>query len=255
MRERRLAAHTSSSSTKLIHGGLRYLEHYEFSPVRKALQEREVLLRSAPHLIWPLRFVMPHDLSMRPAWMVRIGLFLYDHLARRDLGARVFTHTRCVEARRGERHWTATLDGPVGRTAVRTRAVVNAAGPWAELFLSDVARPAGGRDGGRHLRLVKGSHIVVPRLFTHDHAYLFQNPDKRIIFAIPYESDYTLIGTTDVEVPRDDPALRRPRRRRSPTCATRPVATSRGRCAGRTWCGPIPEYGRCSTTRRAIPPR
>ncbi|MEJ8812330.1 glycerol-3-phosphate dehydrogenase [Variovorax ureilyticus] len=250
-----LAAHTSSSSTKLIHGGLRYLEYYEFSLVRKALQEREVLLKSAPHIMWPLRFVMPHDPSMRPAWMIRMGLFMYDHLARREVlpgsrsvdlrkhpagkplksafkrgfvysdgwvddarlvvlnaldarerGAEVLTRTRCVSAQRSADAWTAVLEGPDGRRNVRARAVVNAAGPWAEAFLRGVARSA--RDEAlatRHLRLVKGSHIVVPRVFAHDHAYIFQNPDKRIIFAIPYQDEFTLIGTTDIELPGDDP--------------------------------------------------
>ena len=250
-----LAAHTSSSSTKLIHGGLRYLEYYEFSLVRKALQEREVLLKSAPHIMWPLRFVMPHDPSMRPAWMIRIGLFMYDHLARREVlpgsrtvdlkrheagaslkpefkrgfvysdgwvddarlvvlnaldararGAKVLTRTRCVSAQRNAEGWTAVLEGPEGRRTVRARAVVNAAGPWAEAFLRGVARSAQGEAlATRHLRLVKGSHIVVPRVFGHDHAYIFQNPDKRIIFAIPYQDDFTLIGTTDIELQGDDP--------------------------------------------------
>ncbi len=254
-----LASHTSSSSTKLIHGGLRYLEYYEFSLVRKALQEREVLLRSAPHIMWPLRFVMPHDpddKSLRPAWMIRIGLFMYDHLAKREVlpgsrgidlrthvagkplnpvfkrgfvysdgwvddarlvllnaldararGAEVLTRTRCARAQRSRDGWTATLEGAQGARTVRARAVVNAAGPWAEAFLRGVARPAGGEPlATRNLRLVKGSHIVVRRLFTHDHAYIFQNPDKRIIFAIPYEHEFTLIGTTDIELKGDDPA-------------------------------------------------
>ncbi|MBO9514842.1 MAG: glycerol-3-phosphate dehydrogenase [Variovorax sp.] len=254
-----LAAHTSSASTKLIHGGLRYLEYYEFSLVRKALQEREVLLRSAPHIMWPLRFVMPHDPSMRPAWLIRIGLFMYDHLARREVlpasrsvdlrkhaageplksafkrgfvysdgwvddarlvvlnaldararGAQVLTRTRCLSAQRSSEAWTAVLEGPEGRRTVRARAVVNAAGPWAEAFLRGVARPARGEAlATRHLRLVKGSHIVVPRVFGHDHAYIFQNPDKRIIFAIPYQDDFTLIGTTDVELAGDDPGAAR----------------------------------------------
>ena len=246
-----LASHTSSASTKLIHGGLRYLEYYEFSLVRKALQEREVLLKSAPHIMGPLRFVMPHDAAMRPAWMIRMGLFLYDHLARREVlpgsrgvdlrthpagaplkarytrgfvysdgwvddarlvvlnaidararGAEVLTRTHVAAAQRGAEGWVATLEGADGRTrTVRARALVNAAGPWAESFLRSVARPAGGEAlATKSLRLVKGSHIVVPRLFEHDHAYIFQNPDKRIIFAIPYQQDHTLIGTTDVEV-------------------------------------------------------
>jgi glycerol-3-phosphate dehydrogenase len=240
-----LAAHTSSSSTKLIHGGLRYLEYYEFALVRKALAERELLLRSAPHIMWPLRFVMPHDPGMRPVWMIRAGLFLYDHLARREVlpgsttvdlrqhpagvplkprfhkgfvysdgwvddarlvllnamdaaehGAAVYTRTACIDARRGPQDWALTLRDTAGRKqAWRARALVNAAGPWAAQFLSDHAHAP----RAQSLRLIKGSHIVVKKLFDHDHAYIFQNPDKRIIFAIPYEQDFTLIGTTDVE--------------------------------------------------------
>jgi glycerol-3-phosphate dehydrogenase len=240
-----LAAHTSSSSTKLIHGGLRYLEHYDFGLVRKALAEREVLLRSAPHIMRPLRFVMPHDPSMRPAWMIRAGLFLYDHLARREIlpgsrgvdlrrhpagaplkrqftrgfvysdgwvddarlvvlcaidaaerGATIATGCRVVRAERGADGWSATLQHRGGLAhRVTARALVNAAGPWAAQFLREHA----GLPDTRGLRLVKGSHIVVRRLFEHDHAYIFQNQDKRIIFAIPYEGDFTLIGTTDVE--------------------------------------------------------
>lgn len=246
-----LAQHTSSAATKLIHGGLRYLEYYEFSLVRKALQEREVLMKSAPHIIRPLRFVIPHDPAMRPAWMIRCGLFLYDHLARRDLlpgstsvdlrkhelgqclqphlgrafvysdgwvddarlvvlvaldaqarGARILTRTRCTAAQRGPHGWTATLQSAGGATRqVKARALVNAAGPWTESFLRQQARPARGEMlASRSLRLIKGSHIVVPRRFEHDHAYMFQNADKRIIFAIPYEGRFTLIGTTDVEL-------------------------------------------------------
>ena len=250
-----LASHTSSSSTKLIHGGLRYLEYYEFALVRKALQEREVLLKSAPHIMWPLRFVMPHDPSTRPAWMIRIGLFMYDHLAKREVlpgsrgidlrthvagkplnpvfkrgfvysdgwvddarlvlltaidarsrGAEILTRTRCTSAQRAADGWTAVLEGPQGTRTVRARAVVNAAGPWAESFLRGVARSAHGEQmATKSLRLVKGSHLVVKRLFEHDHAYIFQSPDKRIIFAIPYQDDFTLIGTTDVELKGDDP--------------------------------------------------
>jgi glycerol-3-phosphate dehydrogenase len=246
-----LAGHTSSSSTKLIHGGLRYLEHYEFALVRKALQEREVLLKSAPHIMWPLRFVMPHDPAMRPAWMIRAGLFLYDHLAHREMlpgsngidlrhspigaplkeqythgfeysdgwvddarlvllnaldarerGATVLTRTPCTHVQRSASGWTATLHTAQGTHTVQARALVNAAGPWADHFLRHAARPAGTEAlATQHLRLVKGSHIVVRRLFEHDHAYIFQNPDKRIAFAIPYEREFTLIGTTDVELP------------------------------------------------------
>ncbi len=243
-----LAQHTSSSSTKLIHGGLRYLEHYEFSLVRKSLAEREVLLKSAPHIMWPLRFVMPHDpndKALRPVWMIRLGLFLYDHLAKREVlpasttvdlrhhvagralkplfskgyvysdgwvddarlvvlnaldavahGAEVLTRWRCDDAQRGATHWQVRLESARGEVrALRARALVNAAGPWAAQFLAEHAHDL----QPKSLRLVKGSHIVVPKLFDHDHAYIFQNPDKRIIFAIPYEAEFTLIGTTDVE--------------------------------------------------------
>lgn len=253
-----LAAHTSSASTKLIHGGLRYLEYFEFSLVRKALQEREVLLRSAPHIMWPLRFVMPHAPAMRPAWMIRAGLFLYDHLARRawlpgsgsidlrthiagtplksdytrgflysdgwvddarlvalcaldasERGATVLTRTTCVEAVRSATGWQATLRNAAGAVQqVHARALVNAAGPWAETFLRHAVREADGQPPHERqsLRLVRGSHIVVPRQFTHEMAYLFQAGDGRIVFAIPYEHDYTLIGTTDVEVAQADGA-------------------------------------------------
>ena len=243
-----LASHTSSSSTKLIHGGLRYLEYYEFSLVRKALAEREVLLKSAPHIMWPLRFVMPHDpfnKSLRPVWMIRAGLFLYDHLARREVlagsrtidlrrhpagaplkrgftkgfvysdgwvddarlvvlnamdaverGATVLTRWRCIDAQRGAASWQVRLQSSAGELrTVTASALVNAAGPWAGQFLAEHAHAP----ERKSLRLVKGSHIVVKKLFDHDHAYIFQNPDKRIIFAIPYEGDFTLIGTTDVE--------------------------------------------------------
>jgi glycerol-3-phosphate dehydrogenase len=240
-----LASHTSSSSTKLIHGGLRYLEHYEFALVRKALAEREVLLKGAPHIMRPLRFVMPHDPSMRPVWMIRAGLFLYDHLARREWlpashavdlarhpagkplkpqfrhgfeysdawvddarlvvlcamharqrGAQVLTRCRCEHAQWVDGRWRVELrrdDGAVH--SVSARALVNATGPWAASFLHEQL----GRPERKSLRLVKGSHIVVPRLFEHELAYIFQNADRRIIFAIPYEDDFTLIGTTDVE--------------------------------------------------------
>ena len=240
-----LAGHTSSASTKLIHGGLRYLEYYEFNLVRKALQEREVLLRAAPHIIRPLRFVMPHNAQLRPAWMIRAGLFLYDHLSRRKLlpgsrsidlasspfghplkaqnrqgfvysdawvddarlvvlnamdaaerGATVRTRTRFVSAQRHADHWVATLQKTANGTSedVHARTLVNAAGPWAGTLLRDSLALLPKRD----LLMAKGSHIVIRKLFEHDHAYILQNPDKRIIFAIPYEDEFTLIGTTDV---------------------------------------------------------
>ncbi|AIO75938.1 glycerol-3-phosphate dehydrogenase [Burkholderia multivorans] len=244
-----LASHTSSASTKLIHGGLRYLEYKEFGLVRKALQERETLLRAAPHIMWPLRFVMPHMPNLRPAWLIRIGLFLYDHLAKRELlpgsrgidmrrhaagaplvdsirrgfvysdgwvddarlvvlnaldakerGAEILTRTKLVSAERRSDEWEARLQQPDGAIrVVRARAIANAAGPW----VGDVLHGALGRGAHHSVRLVKGSHIVTRRLFDHDHAYIFQNPDKRIIFAIPYERDFTLIGTTDVEYTSD----------------------------------------------------
>jgi glycerol-3-phosphate dehydrogenase len=249
-----LGAHTSSSSTKLVHGGLRYLEHYEFGLVRKSLAEREVLLRNAPHIVWPLRFLIPHDPSMRPVWMIRIGLFLYDHLARREIlpasetvdlrrheagtplkaqwragimysdgwvddarlvvlnaldaherGATILPRTRCTAIRREASLWRAELQADGGRRlAVSARGLVNAAGPWAAAFLRDAAN----WPHVRQLRLVKGSHIVVRKLFEHPYAYIFQNPDKRIVFAIPFERDFTLIGTTDVEISGDPGAAR-----------------------------------------------
>ena len=251
-----LAAHTSSCSTKLIHGGLRYLEQYRFALVRKSLLERERLLRAMPHLAWPLRFVMPQQAAMRPAWMIRAGLFLYDHLARRqwlppshaldlrrdiagaalqpqftrgfdyadgwvddarlvlacaqdarERGASVLTRCACEHATRAVDGWQVSLRHADGRVqAVQARALVNAAGPWAAQFLADSVRDAAGRPLREHarLRLVRGSHIVLPRQFGHDDAYLFQASDGRVIFALPYERAFTLIGTTDVEV--DSPA-------------------------------------------------
>ena len=240
-----LAQHTSSASTKLIHGGLRYLEYYEFRLVREALMERERLLAMAPHIIWPLRFVLPHENAVRPAWMVRLGLFLYDHLGGRkrlpasegvafpdgrfdsalrpgigkgfvysdcwvedsrlvvlnamdaaERGATIRTRTRFLDAQRQGALWHAALQDLAGgeRLAVTARAIINAAGPWVGQVLGQGL----GMKGEASVRLVKGSHLVVPRLYDGDHAYILQNPDKRIVFAIPYERDFTLIGTTDV---------------------------------------------------------
>lgn len=239
-----LASGTSSASTKLIHGGLRYLEHYEFRLVREALTEREVLWAMAPHIIWPLRFVLPHHAGLRPAWLLRLGLFLYDHLGGRkrlpatrtiDLGtdaagralkagydkgfeysdcwvqdarlvvlnaadatargATIVTRTRVTAAKRVEDHWDVTLtDTETGSTrTVTARLLVNAAGPW----IDEVLRSVASRPEARNVRLVQGSHIVVRKLYDHDRAYIFQNRDGRIVFTIPYEDDFTLIGTTD----------------------------------------------------------
>jgi glycerol-3-phosphate dehydrogenase len=240
-----LAAHTSSASTKLIHGGLRYLEHYEFGLVRKALIEREVLLRNAPHIMWPLRFVMPHHPSMRPLWFMRLGVFLYDHLAKREIlpgsqalslrkhavgaplksefvkalvysdgwvddarltvlnavdaaerGATILTRTACTHAETHDGQWRITIKrGETAPQVLRAKTLINAAGPWAEQFVRGIANTK----ASKSLRLVRGSHIVVKKLFDHDHAYIFQNPDNRIVFAIPYEDHFTLVGTTDIE--------------------------------------------------------
>lgn len=243
------ASGTSSWSTKLIHGGLRYLEHYEFRLVREALIEREVLWRMAPHIIRPLRFVLPHHKGLRPSWLLRVGLFLYDNIG----GRRALPATRTLDLRtdpagaplvdeltRGFEYsdcWVddarlvvlnardaadrgATImpgcalmaarpDGPLWRLTLRevdgaqrevtARAVANAAGPWVDRVLA----AALGRNDVRNVRLVQGSHIVVPRLFEHDRAYIFQNTDQRIVFAIPYEEDFTLIGTTDQDFSGD----------------------------------------------------
>ena len=244
-----LASHTSSSSTKLIHGGLRYLEYYEFKLVREALIEREVLLNSAPHIIWPMRFVLPYDEGLRPAWMLRLGLLLYDSLGGRQklpgtrtidlrksphagvlesrltkgfeysdcwvedarlvvlnamdaraLSADIRTRTevKSLEVTDGGYNAQITCDGQA--ETVSARCIVNSAGPWVDQVLGKI-KPGLNEQS---LRLVKGSHIVLPQLFTGDHAYIFQNKDNRIIFAIPYERDKTLIGTTDVPYSHDE---------------------------------------------------
>jgi glycerol-3-phosphate dehydrogenase len=240
-----LASGTSSASTKLIHGGLRYLEYYEFRLVREALQEREVLWRVAPHIVSPLRFVLPHHKGLRPAWLLRLGLFLYDHLGGRKLlpatrildlrsdpagaplkpgaftkafeysdcwvddarlvvlnavdaarrGADIRTRTRAVAAERRGGLWSLITEHVESgrREVIQARTLVNAAGPWVARTLTEVAKV----ETKARIRLVQGSHIVVPRLFEHDRCYIFQNIDGRIVFAIPYEQDFTLIGTTD----------------------------------------------------------
>lgn len=241
-----LAAATSSASSKLIHGGLRYLENFEFRLVAEALAERKVLLSAAPHLIHPLRFVLPHVPGLRPAWMIRVGLFLYDRMGGRsklpatqfvelrqiplgsglkpditkgfvysdcvaddarlvivnacsaaELGATIRIRTRCIGARRESDAWRITLRSELtGREeTVQARALVNAAGPWVgKVFAETLARPSPYR-----LRLVKGSHIVVPKLYPGDYAFILQNRDRRVVFLIPFEGEYTLIGTTEVD--------------------------------------------------------
>lgn len=239
-----LASGTSSASTKLVHGGLRYLENYEFRLVHEALAERELLLAAAPHIIWPLRFILPHERSIRPAWLIRLGLLLYDHLARRERipgseavsltggpfgaplrdvyrlgfsyfdcwvddsrlvvlealdaferGADVRVGAKLVGARRDEGMWTAEIADANGRIeSVEGKILVNASGPWVSQTLEHRL----GLQSKKHVRLVKGSHIVTRRLYEGEHAYILQRPDKRIIFAIPFEREFTLIGTTDV---------------------------------------------------------
>ncbi|MBC2837154.1 glycerol-3-phosphate dehydrogenase [Paragemmobacter straminiformis] len=259
-----LASATSSASTKLFHGGLRYLEYFEFRLVREALEERETLLAAMPHISWPMRFVLPYHPDMRfegdtptgrllsrimpwmkgrrPAWLIRLGLFLYDTLGGRKIlpatrtldltrdaagaplqkrfahayeysdcwvedsklvslnardaaerGATILTRTRVLSADRSGDHWTITVDGPEGRATYKSRALVNAGGPWVEDVIRNVARI----NSTEGVRLVRGSHIVTRKLYDHDRCYFFQGTDGRIIFAIPYEQDFTLIGTTD----------------------------------------------------------
>ncbi|WP_108462286.1 glycerol-3-phosphate dehydrogenase [Devosia naphthalenivorans] len=243
-----LASGTSSAATKLVHGGLRYLEHYEFRLVHEALAEREVLWAAAPHIIWPLRFVLPHHKGLRPAFVLRAGLAMYDYMGGRrllpptktlnltrdvtgkplkpgyrlgfeysdcwvedsrfvvlnardaaDKGATIHVRTKVTSVRRDAGSWLIELDGEGGRQTVRAKLVVNAAGPWVDQVITG----AMGHKGARNVRLVKGSHLVVRRLFDHDRCYIFQNADGRIIFAIPYETDFTLIGTTDQDFQGD----------------------------------------------------
>lgn len=247
------ASGTSSGATKLIHGGLRYLEHYEFRLVREALMEREVLWAMAPHIIWPMRFVLPfHKGGIRPAWLIRLGLFLYDHLGGRkllpatksldmrrdpagkplkplftkafeysdgwvddarlvvlnardaaDRGAEIMSRTKVTSVRRDSGLWHVDVKDMIGGAVktVKARMLVNASGPWVDKVLSNAA----GKNQVHNVRLVQGSHIIVKKKFNDPRAYFFQNPDNRIIFAIPYETDFTLIGTTDRDY-QGDPA-------------------------------------------------
>ncbi|RLZ08819.1 glycerol-3-phosphate dehydrogenase [Acinetobacter sp. 2JN-4] len=242
-----LASHTSSASSKLIHGGLRYLEHKEFRLVREALAEREVLLNKAPHIIRPMRFIMPHRPHLRPAWLIRTGLFFYDHLGKREKllgsnnvyfkedsplnsaitrgfeysdcavddsrlvvlnamharekGADIVTRTRCLSAKRDGEYWIVDLENAQGAFQIKAKALVNAAGPWVAQFIKQdlqLKSPYG-------IRLIQGSHIIVPKLYEGDKAFIMQNDDRRIVFAIPYLDQYTMIGTTDHEY-KGDPA-------------------------------------------------
>jgi glycerol-3-phosphate dehydrogenase len=247
-----LASGTSSWSTKLVHGGLRYLEYYEFRLVREALIEREILWQIAPHIIRPLRFVLPHHAGLRPTWLLRLGLFLYDHIGGRhllpptrsvdltrdevgkplvpgrytkgfeysdcfvddarlvaltardaaDRGAEIRTRSRAAVIRQENGIWQVTVeDGNGARDTIQARVLVNAGGPWVE----DVLAVGAGVNAKARIRLVQGSHIVVRKLYAHDRAYMFQNTDGRIVFAIPYQDDFTLIGTTDRDY-EGDPA-------------------------------------------------
>lgn len=238
-----LGSATSSNSSKLIHGGLRYLEHYEFRLVKEALAEREVLLNKAPHIMWPMRFQLPHQPHLRPAWMIRIGLFMYDHLSKRvtlpasksikftpeeplvrsikkgfeysdgwvddarlvvlnalsakEQGADILTRTKVVSAKRANGVWNITLLNMSSgeKTKVIAKAIVNAAGPW----VVDIFDSALEQTSPEQIRLVRGSHIIVPKIHDGEQAFILQNSDNRIVFVIPYENDFSLIGTTDIE--------------------------------------------------------
>lgn len=241
-----LASHTSSASSKLIHGGLRYLEHKEFRLVREALAEREVLLSKAPHIIRPMRFIMPHQPHLRPAWLIRTGLFFYDHLGKREKlagsnlvqfvsatsplkdeitrgfeysdcavddsrlvilnaiqarekGAKIVTQTRCVSAKRENGLWLVELENEQGRYQIRAKVLVNAAGPWVAQFIKQDLQ----LKSQYGIRLIQGSHIIVPKIYEGDKAFIMQNDDQRIVFAIPYLDKYTMIGTTDREYTGD----------------------------------------------------
>lgn len=234
-----LGSATSSASTKLIHGGLRYLEFFEFGLVRESLKERDVLLKAAPHIIWPMQFILPHTTDQRPQWMIRLGLFLYDHLGgktalekskflslssfadsvsiqnnfksafqysdcwvedsrlvilnamdARDKGADIVPRTRCQSIQARDDYWSIKTDN--GKS-FRARSVINASGPW----VSEVLDGSNLKKHTPHVRLVKGSHIIVPKQYEGDQAFLLQQPDGRVVFIIPYERDFTLVGTTE----------------------------------------------------------
>lgn len=243
-----LASATSSASTKLIHGGLRYLENYEFRLVRESLKESNILYNSAPHIISPLKFILPHNNNIRPYWMIRCGLFLYDHMGKRknipkstsvnlnknllgeplnnfsdkgviysdycaqdarlvvlsavdanNKGAVILTRAEAKAAKVVDGNWQISMSHDGSEKVVNAKLLVNATGPWVNNFI----KKSLGREPRQSLKLVKGSHIIVPKIFTHDHAYILQIDDGRIIFAIPYENDFTLIGTTEVDFSGD----------------------------------------------------
>ncbi|MDF2939702.1 MAG: glycerol-3-phosphate dehydrogenase [Gammaproteobacteria bacterium] len=246
-----LASHTSSSSSKLIHGGLRYLEYYEFRLVREALIERDVLLKVAPQLVHPLRFIMPHNEFLRPAWMIRLGLFLYDHLnikqslpkskalrlsdhpnnplkpkykkafeysdARVDdarlvvanalqakaNGAAILTRHKVISASQEQDCWLIkVMDQHNQEKSFYAKALINASGPWVDKIIQDFSL-----ETRHHVRLVKGSHIVAPKIYEGDQAYILQNSDNRVIFVIPYQNQFSLIGTTDIDYQGDPSQL------------------------------------------------
>ena len=291
-----LASGTSSAATKLVHGGLRYLEYYEFRLVREALAEREILWAAAPHIIKPLRFVLPYHKGLRPAFVLRTGLFMYDHLGGRkllpptrtldlvrdeagkplkpgysmgfeysdcwvndarlvvlcardaaDRGAAILTRTKVTSAKREGALWAIEMtDVESGeRRMVRAKFLVNAAGPWVDHVIAEAL----GQNGARNVRLVKGSHIVVKKHYAHDRCYIFQNADNRIIFAIPYETDFTLIGTTDRDY-QGDPAKVAATQEEIDYLLSAASDISRARSPGRTSSGPIPASGRSMTAAR-----
>lgn len=294
-----LASATSSASTKLFHGGLRYLEYYKFRLVREALIEREVLLQAMPHISWPMRFVLPLHKEMRPAWLIRIGLFIYDNLGGRKIlpgtktldlkndkagaplkakftrafeysdcwvqdsrlvalnardaaerGADIFTRTKVVSAERVDDLWKITLSDENGTRDIYAKALVNAGGPW----VADIVKNTVKLKSPKGVRLVRGSHIVTNKLFDHDRAYFFQGSDNRIIFAIPYEDDFTLIGTTDQDY-EGDPS--------TPVCTEaeadylRKFASEyfKHQSRNRTLSGPIQAFARFMTMGQARLPK
>lgn len=241
-----LASHTSSASSKLIHGGLRYLEHKEFRLVREALLEREILLVKAPHIIRPLRFIMPHQPHLRPAWLIRTGLFFYDHLGKRERlagsshvkfqaensplkneitqgfeysdcavddsrlvilnalqakekGAKIVTRSYCRAVTQENGIWKVEIENAKGCYTIQAKVLVNATGAWVTQFLKNTAQVA----SEYAIRMIQGSHIIVPKMYPEDKAFIMQNDDQRIVFAIPYLNKFTLIGTTDREYQAD----------------------------------------------------